>query len=127
MEGHLKELMGKLESWITTPTGAIVSIILAVSFLDAIRRAWGSSHPASSFFLWWLTGALYLPLIVSPFAAAIYCGMKAGKKSGQVWLGWIVGLALAFVFSGVVTWAITEIPGIGWRFRAFLEASGDDY
>lgn len=124
----MHKLKDKLEGFICSAPGAITSIILAVSFAEAIRRAWGAYDFFPSFLLWWITGAFYLPVILSPFVAAFFAGSYAGKRFEKNWLGWVVGLLAWFLISGAVIAIASSIPGLGWRFHSFISSSGSgDY
>lgn len=120
----MHKLKDKLEGFIFTAPGAITSLILLGSFIDAIRRAWNAYEFFPSFLLWWVAGALYLPIILSPFAAAYFVGKYVARRSDRDWLGWLVGFIAVFLFTGAVLTIVGSIPGVGWRFNVFLGSSG---
>jgi hypothetical protein len=95
--------------------------------LSGVVSAWGSRHFVSSFALWTLTHALYLPVIFACLGLSIWVGVCAGKLSRLTVIGWVAGIA-AFA---IVSWAITnfagQIPGIGWRFMTVLNSPHSDY
>ena len=122
----MDKLKGKLEGFVCSAPGAITSLILLISFIEAVRRAWSASEFFPSFLLWWLTGALYLPIIISPFAAAFFAGVYVAKRSGKKWLGWVAGFVTVLFFMFAVLPVIDSIPGVGWRFNALLSSSGGD-
>lgn len=119
---HYKD---RFQNWLFTPPGAIIGGVIAISAVDAARRAWRSSEFLADFFLWWLAGIVYIPFLVAPFAGGIYFGIKVAKRTGTKWLGWLLGIAVGIVLTWVITSAAQAIPGIGWRLDVFL-SSGDD-
>lgn len=124
---NVQRFIARIQEFIYTGPGAITSLVLLVSCIDAIRRAWSSYEFFPSFLLWWITGALYLPIIISPWVAAYFAGTYIAKLSGRNWLGWALGLMAWFLLSGAVLTIIGLIPGIGWRFMAFSSSASGDY
>lgn len=123
----VQRFIERVREFIYTTPGVITSLILLGSFIYAVRRAWGAYEFFPSFLLWWVTGALYFPVILSPFAGAYFAGVYVAKRSNHNWLGWVVGLIAIFLFTGIVMAIVGSIPGIGWRFKAFSSyVSGDD-
>lgn len=124
----VQKITKKIRAFIHTPPGVVISLLLVVSFIDAIRRAWSSHDFLPSFFLWWITEALYFPIILGPAAAAIFAGIKIAERTGKNWLGWVLGLAMLFIFGGVAIGIVGSIPGVGWRFHALMIiSSSNDY
>ena len=123
----VQRFIERVRGFIYTTPGVIVSLVLLLSCIDAIRRAWSSYDFFPSFLLWWITGILYFPIILSPCVAGYFAGAYIAKRSGQNWLGWILGLAAWFLLSGAVLAIVGLIPGIGWRFMAFSSFGSGDY
>lgn len=95
--------------------------------LSGLASAWGSRHFLSSFFLWSLTHALYLPVLFFCFGLSCFAGVYAGRISRLVAVGWIVGIATLAIVTWTIPDAIGKIPGIGWRFMAVLNSQHSDY
>lgn len=95
--------------------------------LSGVASAWGSRHFLSSFVLWTLTHAIYLPLIFVCLGLSIWVGIYAHSLSRLTVVGWIVGIAAFAIVSWTIPDLIGKIPGIGWRFMAVLNSQHSDY
>jgi hypothetical protein len=95
--------------------------------LSGLASAWGSRHFLSSFALWTLTHALYLPVIFLCLGLSIWVGMYAGRISRLTIVGWVVGIAAFAIVSWTIPSLVGQIPGIGWRFLAILNSPHSDY
>lgn len=95
--------------------------------LSGGASAWGSRHFLSSFALWTLTHALYLPVLFLCLGLSIWIGMRAGRMSRLTVFGWVVGIAVFAIVSRTIPDLIGKVPGIGWRFMAVLNSQHSDY
>lgn len=95
--------------------------------LSGVASAWGSRHFLSSFFLWSLTHALYLPFLFFCLGFSYFAGAYAGRISRLVAVGWIVGIAALLIVTWTIPDLIGKIPGIGWRFLSVLSSQHADY
>lgn len=95
--------------------------------LSGLASAWKSRHFISSFALWTLTHALYLPVLFICLGLPIWVGAYASKVSKLTLVGWIVGIGAFAIVSWSIPYFVGQIPGIGWRFLAVLNSQDADY
>ena len=95
--------------------------------LSGVASAWGSRRFLSSFALWSLTHALYLPVIFLCLGLSILIGVYAARVSRLKIFGWVLGIAAFAVVSWTIPSLVGQIPGIGWRFLAILNSPHSDY
>lgn len=99
---------------------------LALCSAAGVSSAWGSHHFLSSFALWTITHALYIPVILSMLGFAAWAGISVSNISKSSVLGLIVGIAAFCIYSLAILNFAGEIPGIGWRFMRIINSSGGD-
>lgn len=95
--------------------------------LSGVASAWGSRHFLSSFALWTLAHALYLPVLFACLGLSIGAGIYVSRISRLAALGWIVGITALVVFSWTIVTVVGDVPGIGWRFLAIFDHQPGDY
>jgi hypothetical protein len=95
--------------------------------LSGVASAWGSRHFLSSFALWTLTHALYLPVLFLCLGLSIWIGMYSGRMSRLTVVGWVVGIAVFAIVGWTIPDLIGKVPGIGWRFMGLLNSQHSDY
>lgn len=108
------------------PWKGILVGYLVLCAAAGVSSAWGSHHFLSSFALWTVTHALYVPVIFSILGFAAWAGISTGNISKSSVLGLIVGIAAFCVYSVAILNFAGEIPGIGWRFMRIINSSGSD-
>ncbi|KTB84339.1 hypothetical protein AO069_23375 [Pseudomonas syringae pv. syringae PD2774] len=122
--GYIK---GFIERHRYGPWKEVLIAYLIFCLIFGLCSAWKDRHFISSFVLWTVTNALYLPILISGMGTAIWIGVMAAKLSKFKALGWIAGIASFIGFSYVIVFVIGEIPGIGWRLLVIMDRSGSDY
>jgi hypothetical protein len=107
--------------------GRLAVLYSALCAFLAIVSAWGDRNPISSFGLWLISNLIYLPALFAPFGIAAWIGSETYKKTGYIWIGWLVGIVSAVTFSYLTAAILSHMPGIGWRFSSLLSTRDNGY
>jgi len=99
----------------------LAAIIGALVF-ESARAVWGNRRPVGDFFEEFIARLTSLGLPVLIFGIAIYSGSMVYERTDSQALGWISGLAIFIVVGSAAYLAISQIPGVNWRFERLRES-----
>ena len=98
-----------------------IALLLGATAYEAIYSVWGNRRPVGDFFEEFVARFLNLGMPIIIFGAAIYAGTKAASKANSAVVGWIVGLAVLIAVGFLSYFAISQVPGVSWRFDRLQE------
>ncbi len=110
-----------IDKLLNTPNWVKYLVGFAVfCLLHGGSQAWGEKNYFSGVVEASLSVALFWGTAIATFGMALYGATKVVGLSGSNFWGWIVGLVIFIFFAVVSGLLIEEIPGVGWRYKAFM-------
>ncbi len=106
--------------------GLVIAILSVISVIAAIGNVWGDKRPIGSFFEEFVAISAHWVMLVGSIWFAGWAGTRIYEKIGSKFVGWIVGISVFLGFGFFVMTAVSNIPGVNWRFEK-LFSGGDDY
>jgi len=124
----IASLIEKFFNWLSEPGSLLrncILFLLLTCLFPAVVSAFNEHRPVAAFAETFMAWVAFYVSSIGALAAGIFCGLKVAKKN--IALGWVVGILILYVVAFGISFAVFEIPGVGWRFKEIGGDSGSDY
>ena len=117
----MKELINRLSN--TSIWTKIAFVFFLVIGAYSAYSAYEERNPALAF------AEIFLATIFANGnqIVSVFIGYLTGKKisdaSSKKWLGWVIGIAVFLLSTTTISLVASEIPGVGWRYKAICSES----